>query len=137
MKDKVTIHNYAIVHFYTYGNSAFTMRGEPIDTIQNAHKLAQLGVCPEFADATSSVCTVGYCPRYESWAGFSFKNPEDTINIFKFRIGDTGKTLRDAIKKARKGKIVVQIVSGIQSGFIARTPADCRLLACMFATAVE
>ena len=124
------------IHYYVEGEQAFNVSGQLIGNTSIADKLVVMGINPEFASEASWICTVGYCAERERWCGFIF-NESGVGKIGMFGIGDTMQTVRNEIQLCLEKQILFTTTSLVQDKFIARTPADCRLLACMFATAVE
>jgi hypothetical protein len=63
--------------------SAFNKSGDYIGDPQTAERICdKMGIGPELAKQTNSVCTIGYCAREEKWYGWSHRA------IAGFGVGD-------------------------------------------------
>lgn len=98
--------------------AAYTARGEYIGEPKWAAQLAKRSIVPELRTTTSQVCSIGYCAREKKWYGWSHRA------IFGFKIGS----------RVGKGSSVSDYVS---VGFVAKTMADAKYLAEMFAESVS
>ena len=101
--------------------SAYTPNYDYIGEPKRARYLmGRRGIIPQLRTSTSNVCSIGYAPAEKKWYGWSHR----AINGFK--VGST----------IRKGSCVAGLRPDL-IGFTAKTTADTKLLAEIFAESVS
>jgi len=112
---------------------AYTPSGDFIGNPKDAKFLVEkLGISPEKADPSHSICSIGWAELSQKFFGWSHRA------IHGFKIGDVVKEGDlTAIPKGVSLDDSPDVRYGLPVGFVAKTKEDCRRMAIAFARSVS